>query len=225
MVSATYHIKKYSGINYDELFTSLKDKKYSDSTGYGYEIEKIESQFFTALYICNEPTFIEEYNLNTGSISKTKVILHTITRFTIYKNPSYITISASKKMVKSLLTQLSVITHSSINISAFLPDYHHILDHLSDSFDGELKINGMQISEIQIEDGVRGSFYAKYFPSSKGITLLKKWLKDVTYINFLIQNIDESINIGMYKSGILRIYTSVDEQLAEKIIYCVIMEE
>lgn len=200
--------------DYDRLVDGIENTPYTDERSFGFIPETVEPDHLSANLVYRTATTIRDINESTQKIEDVEQKRTDLIPFSVDFSRGLLGVFSNKENTKKLVTRLSSLADWGISINPLSLNLAPIYEEITSS-DYSAQITGLRISDFSINEYTNGSYHLNVYEEHEGERLLGEYASDVSYITVEYEMTHETVSVGFYDSGSVRVYSNSveDEEL------------
>lgn len=192
-----------------KLVDRLQNPDRSSGT-FSFSIEDHGAEYISGHLIVRKPTKVEQFNENTGEIEETTIRRTSVIPFRVDHEKQFLEVFSNQEDAAELEPKLGRLIDWEISIKDTTLDLIDLYQYLKQS-EKECEVSSLQINNFSINKFTSGSYQAEVFDEEEVERLLQEYGTNVSSLRLSIKRGQESITVGLYRSGSMRIYNKTDE--------------
>jgi hypothetical protein len=193
-----------------ELSKKMVNQKYSENEGYGFVLKNIDQKHIQAYLIIDIPSYSTSFDPVKLDVIKNKIIKKIAIEFVIDLNYNLLEVYSDKSNTNRLITELGKLSNFSIVVEDIQFKVKDIVKHIKQNR-LTYTIKKLRIRDFSINEYTIGSFYANILASEEADRLITKYNNLITYVGLIYSIGKNDISLGIYDTGIVKLYNKTDE--------------
>lgn len=195
--------------SFEKLAEELQKGNPTSGT-FSFSPEELDVDQASGHLVVRKPTQVEQLNKDSGEIEQVTIRRTNLIPFRVDYEKQFLEVFSNQEDAAELEPKLGRLIDWEMTIKDTTLDLTSLYQYLKNS-ESECEVSSLRINNFSINEFTSGSYQAEVFDENEVERLLNEYGTNVSSIRLSVKRGQESMTVGLFRSGSMRIYNKTDE--------------